>query len=185
MCIGRFKQTFRSAIVAVAGLFAVALSPTHAVARNLTGYYDNWILMADDTMSLALTTDDEETAFGLVCGLECYFYIESRIPCVEGRDYSVVIEAGADGYTSVMTCKPADKELLLMMPQDERFLQLIAKQDNVRFTIASDGSEASLHRFSLAGSVQAIGIALAARTYFKPRDATRLVETAGSPEVDK
>ncbi|WP_332819930.1 hypothetical protein [Sphingopyxis sp.] len=185
MRIGRPRQTSLSAWPVVAGLLISALSPTLAVAQNLTGYYDNWILMADDTMSLALTTDDQEAAFGLVCGPECYFYIESRIGCVEGRDYPVAIETGTGGYAGVMTCKPADRELLLMMPQDERFLKLIAKQDHVRLTIDRNGGETSRFRFSLVGSEQAIGIALAARAYFKPPDAAGALPTGGSVEIDK
>jgi hypothetical protein len=177
---GRVQSTSILARAALAGLLSLAWSPSFAVAQNLTGAYGNWIVMADDTMSLALTTDDQETAFGLVCGPECYFYIESRTSCTEGRDYIVEIAAGTGGYRAVMTCKPADKTLLLMMPQDERFLKLIAKQDLVSFAISRDDGETGRLRFSLAGSEQAVGLALAARAYIKtpgPPELTPIAET--------
>lgn len=175
---GRVQSTSILARAALAGLLSLAWSPSFAAAQNLTGSYGSWIVMADDTMSLALTTDDQETAFGLVCGPECYFYIESRVSCTEGRDYAVDIAAGPGGYRAVMTCKPADKTLLLMMPQDERLLNLIARQDLISFAIPRDDGETTRLRFSLVGSDQAVGLAMAARTYIKTPSPQGLAPTA-------
>ena len=167
----------------VAGALSAALfllSP--AAAQNLTGHFGDWILLADDTMALALTTDGDESAFGLVCGPDCQIYIESRASCVERREYPVTIGAGSGTYDARLTCKRVAAGLLLMMPMDERFLKLIAKQENVRFEIPREGGEERVFRFPLGGSEQAIGMALAARAYIKPVDTPGLVAIAGSPE---
>lgn len=49
----------------------------------------------------------------------------------------------------------------------------------MRFTVLRGGEETSLFRFSLAGSEQAIGMALAARAYIEPLDATGLAPISG------
>ena len=175
------RATLRAAVCAV----LIALYPSSLSAQNLTGHYDNWIVMADDSMALALTTDGEDTAFGLICGPQCSLFIESRIACVEGRDYRVTIEAGAASSAAAMTCKRADGGLLLVMPQDEQFLTLIASQDALSITIMRDGGVTSSYRFPLVGSEPAIGIALAARNFIKPLDAAGLAPDTGPPEPEK
>lgn len=154
-----------------------------AAAQNLTGHFGDWILLADDTMALALTTDGDETAFGLVCGQDCHIYIENRTSCIEGREYPVTIGAGSETLDATLSCKRVDGGLLLSMPMDERFLTLIAKQDSVRFEIPRDGGEGRVFRFPLGGSEQAMGMALAARAYIKPVDTPGLAAIAGSPET--
>lgn len=181
----RIRHAIVSPLALCGAAVFLALCPASLLAQNLTGHYDNWIVMADDTMALALTTDGEDTAFGLICGPECYFYIESRIACIEGRAYRAKIEAGSASRSALMTCKSANGGPLLVMPQDEQLLTLIAKQVDVRFAIIRDRGETSIFRFPLAGSGPAIGMALAARAYIKPLDAAGFTPIAGSPEPDK
>ncbi|MBA3941179.1 MAG: hypothetical protein C0520_08225 [Sphingopyxis sp.] len=173
----------RSGLKWIAVALSVALfliSP--AAAQNLTSHCGDWILLADDTMALALTTDGDETAFGLVCGQDCRIYIENRTSCIEGREYPVTIGAGSGTLGATLACKRVDGGLLLTMPMEERFLTLIAKQDSVRFEIPREGGEAQVLRFPLGGSEQAMGMALAARAYIKPGDTPGLAAIAGSPE---
>ena len=167
-----------------AALSVVLFLISPAAAQNLTGHFGDWILLADDTMALALTTEGDETAFGLVCGQDCHIYIESRISCIEGRDYPVMIGAGSETLDAALACKRADGGLLLMMPMNERFLTLIAKQDSVRFEFPRDGEKGRIFRFPLGGSKQAIGMALAARAYIKPINTPGLAAVAGAPETD-
>ncbi|WP_447932500.1 hypothetical protein [Sphingopyxis fribergensis] len=151
-----------------------------AAAQNLLGDFGDWILMGDDTMSLALTTDGENIAFGLVCGPDCHIYIEPHEPCTEAQAYPVTFETGAGALQVTMTCTASEGDPLLVMDQDERFLPLIAKQERLRVTIAREGGRLSRFDFPLAGSEKAIGLALAASGFIvTPMDPAGLDRIAG------
>lgn len=168
-----FRRGLFTAVLAV-----TLLSPFRALAQDLEGHFGDWILMADDRMSLALTTDGGAAAFGLLCGPDCFIYIESAEPCSEGRDYPARIEAGSGAYELTMTCKRSDGGVLLTMPHDAPFMRLIDGQDSVRFTIPREDGKPSQFRFPLAGSAKAIGLALAARAYIKALDSPGLSRDA-------
>lgn len=135
--------------------------------------------MADDRMALALTTDGENTAFGLMCGPDCLVYIEAREPCIEGREYPARIEAGTSDYTVTLACKAEEGGPLLVMSYNERFARLIAGQKSVGFTVTREDGKLSVFRFPLAGSDKAIGLALAARSYIKLAGSPGLQRLAG------
>ncbi len=145
-----------------------ALFSTPAGAQNLLGDFGDWILMGDDTMSLALTTDSDNIAFGLVCGPDCHIYIEPHEPCIEARSYPVTLETGADTLMVTMTCTASQSEPLLVMDEDKKFLAMIAKQESLLVTITREDGRLSQFRFPLAGSELAIGLALAASHYIAP-----------------
>ncbi|OWQ90643.1 hypothetical protein CDQ91_20115 [Sphingopyxis witflariensis] len=138
--------------------------------------------MADDRMSLALTTDGGAAAFGLLCGPDCFIYIESAEPCSEGQNYPARIEAGSEAYELTMTCKRSDGGALLTMPHDAPFMRLVDGQDSVRFTITHEDGKPSQFRFPLAGSAKAIGLALAARAYIIALDSPGLSRDAPPPD---
>lgn len=173
----------------VAALGAALLLQAAALSQDLTGNFGDWILMADDKMSLALTTDGEKTAFGLICTPACQIYIEGREACTEGRTYPVRIEAGSDGYAATMTCKATDGGPLLMMPHDDRFLALIARKESVAFAVTREKGEESRFRFPLAGGAKAMGLALAASAYIEPGGTGAVADrpapgSKGSPATD-
>lgn len=158
-----------SGLIAAAAL-AVLLDPAPATAQNLAGDFDDWIVMADGAMSLALTTDDNNRALGIVCGPDCFVYVEDEKPCVEGHIYSARLEAGGDNYSTPMECKPSESGPLLVMPLEDRLLRLIDKEETLGIAIERDEGPPGLVHFPLAGSGPAIDLALAMRPYLLPAD---------------
>lgn len=160
---GRSQHRWIAAIAA-----AALLAPSLVRAQDLAGSFGDWILMADDTTTLALTTDGTDSAFGVICGPDCYVYIETRDSCIEGRAYPARIEAGGTGFSAMMECRFAEGERLLVMPLEERLLKLIAGKESLGIAVERDAGASSHYHFPLAGSAPAIGLALAARDYIRP-----------------
>lgn len=143
-------------------IIALALfPPSHVAAQGLSSTPGDWIVMADEAMSLALTTDDHGTALGVACGPDCILYIESDHRCADGRLHPVTIAAPTDIYGIEMACHLVGARYLLVVPPDARFLRLADAGGVVKFIVAEEDGRADIFRFSLAGSAEAIALVLA------------------------
>lgn len=146
----------------LAAIIALALfPPPHGAAQGLSSASGDWIVMADEAMSLALTTGDHDTALGVACGPDCILYIESDRRCADGHVYPVIIAAPTEIYGTEMACHLVGTRYLLVAPPDARFLRLADAGGVVKFVVAGEGGRADIFRFSLAGSAEAIALVLA------------------------
>jgi len=170
----------RPGVPLAAGLLALLLSPASVLAQNLSGNFGDWIILADTTMSLALTTDSDSHALGIVCGPECFVYVENEEPCLEAHIYSARLEAGGDSYSAKMECKPSASGPLLVMPLEDRLLAMIEDEERLAIAIRRDDGTPSLIYFPLAGSGPAIHLAMAMRPYLLAADAEGLA-SVGAP----
>lgn len=178
--IATFFRRGGASIAAI--LLALLLPPASLSAQNLTGSFDDWIVLADASMSLALTTDDSNHALGIVCGPDCFVYVESGEPCLEAHVYDARLKAGENSYSVQMQCNPSESGPLLVFPLDEHFLALIDHERMLAIAIRRDDGTSSLVQFPLAGSGPAIHLAMALRPYLRPTDAKGL-STPDKPEA--
>lgn len=162
LSIARMTTLIRGSARLLPALALALMLHGPARGQSVIGSHGDWVVLADEMMTLALTLGEAETAFGLVCGPECFFYIESDQPCADGLDYSTVAETTNGGRALTMTCRLVEGRYLLTAPSEDALLRALGECVAVKFVVPGEGGSPNLFRFSLDGGARAMAAAIAA-----------------------
>jgi hypothetical protein len=114
--------------------------------------------------AIVSTTNESGSAFGMVCGTTCVWFVNFQKHCEAGHDYPAMVNAAGGAYAIQLRCYHLDQRWLLTFAVDDDSVDTIKKGGEIGFAFPLDSGQFGVSRFSLAGgqgaTLKAINIAI-------------------------
>lgn len=125
--------------------------------------YQSWQVGDFGSFVIASTSNDSGSAFGMVCGKDCVWFVNFQSECKAGHSYPAMMNGPGGSKSLNLKCYPLERYYILTFPLDEDSANAVirAKGGEIGFAFPLDSGKFGVSRFSLAGSVSAAAKAIA------------------------
>lgn len=121
-----------------------------------TWSFSRWAASDYGSFTMASTLNESRSAFGIVCGQECVWFVNFQTDCTQGHQYPAMINSPAGSYPIILKCYHLSDRRLLTFSMTETSLALLDKPGEAGFAFPLEGGKFQVSRFSLSGGTQAI-----------------------------
>ena len=127
--------------------------------------YGNWKVSDMGDFSIASTLNDSQSAFGMVCGKTCVWFVNFQKECENGQDYPAMINTPGGAYAIQLRCYHLDDRALLTFSIDAKNdANAMAKGGEIGFAFPLQSGKFGVSRFSLTGGAAATSKAITLAT---------------------
>lgn len=106
--------------------------------------------------TLASTTNESGSAFGMVCGTSCEWFVNMKRECKQGDPYPAMINAPSGSYPVTLRCYHYGARRIMTFKADKASADILDTEGVVGVALALEGGTFAVSRFSLVGSISAI-----------------------------
>jgi len=135
-------------------------TPVIQPAPTPTWRFGRWIARDVGSFTVASTTNDSQSAYGVMCGQECVWFVNMQTDCTQSHKYPAMINSPSGSLPITLTCYHLGDLRVLTYAFDEDSLGVLEKEGEVGFAIPLESGRFGVSRFSLGGSVAAISKAV-------------------------
>jgi len=119
--------------------------------------YRDWRIERSSAFVAALTTNDDGSLFGLLCGKSCSYYLNTGQSCDVGTDYPGLLSAAQGSIPLTLRClhvKEEGEEYSILLI-DEDLSEALEGASQIGVVVPLENGRFHVSRFSMAGAVEA------------------------------
>lgn len=130
--------------------------PIRVQAIDPTWTYGSWRATDKGDFTIASTQNASQSAFGAICGKDCFWFVNFKKDCVAGEDYPAMINSPWGSHAIKLTCYHLQDTRLLTFIMDDGSIDMLVKGGEVGFAFPLDGGKFGVSRFPLGGGAEAV-----------------------------
>ncbi|WP_157220152.1 hypothetical protein [Flavisphingomonas formosensis] len=118
--------------------------------------FGDWTVFVTPEFTQASTSGAKGTAFGFVCGEDCVNFLDLRMRCEAGKDYSGTALVDARRFTITASCYEVEGISVLALNFNVPLLLEMKRAAKVHFEVAFGRRRVGMADFSLKGCREAL-----------------------------